>query len=302
MATVMLSRATLASARSRPELDFILPGLLAGSVGLIVGQGAVGKSFLALHIGLAVATGRRVAGGLWTPGGSGRVTLVFGEDQPALLQERLYWLREAERLGDDEAETIDESLTIFSGHGHDLRILAREGGRIVGGPFLPVLRELCVGQRLVILDPLAFLSDLDENDNSGMTRLMQVLQGVCRDTGTTIIVLRHVSKNGAGEREDWTVARGASALTTACRWQVNLSPPNKVERETFGIEDAMRGFWVKVALVKTNYGQPQEPGWVHRLQGGALGVVEMREARAASISSRRGGRRARQEAHDDDEW
>ncbi|EQD50823.1 hypothetical protein B2A_07170, partial [mine drainage metagenome] len=40
-----MRRVTLADAQFRPDLDFVLPGLLRGTVGLIVGQGAVGKSF-----------------------------------------------------------------------------------------------------------------------------------------------------------------------------------------------------------------------------------------------------------------
>src|SRR5579885_96431 len=66
---------TLVDGKERQTLDFVLPGLLSGNVGLIVGQGAVGKSMLALSIGLGVATGRKVAGGLWTPGGVGPVVI-----------------------------------------------------------------------------------------------------------------------------------------------------------------------------------------------------------------------------------
>lgn len=286
---IELPRVTLAQAAARPQLDFVLPGLLAGSVGLIVGQGAVGKSFLALQLGLAVKTGKQVAGGLWSPGGSGPVTLVFGEDQTNLLLERLYWLREAEGIGDDEAEKIDEGITILSGYGADLRIVMKTRDGLADGPFFGTLRHLAVGQRVLILDPLSFLSDADENDNGSMTRLMQTLQRIGRETGCTIILLHHVSKGGEGDREEWTAARGASSLTTACRWQVNLRPPAKTELQELGIDEAERGRWVRVAVVKSNYGETPPAGWLQRTRGGILRFKQFSAAVKAAARSKKGG-------------
>lgn len=277
MSSLTLPRVRLADATQRPALDFVLPGLLAGSVGMIVGQGAVGKSFLALQIGLAVASGRPVAGGLWPAPSPGRVTLIFGEDQPMLLQERLYWLRQQEGLSDGNADDIDEKLDMRSGFGHDMRILQKTRDGLISGPFLEVVRAAAEGQRLLILDPLAFLHDGDENDNGAATRLMQTLQAVARDTGATIILLHHVSKGSTGDdgKESWAAARGASALTTACRWQVNLTPPSAKQMKECGIDEAVRGFWVQVAVVKSNYGPPVEPGWLQRLKGGVMRAEQM---------------------------
>lgn len=290
-----LPRVTLSEASARPKLDYVLPGLLAGSVGLIVGQGAVGKSFLALQIGLAVATGQPVAGGLWSPGGSGPVTLVFGEDQTKLLLERLYWLRQQEGIDDDEAARIDENIDIRSGYGEDMRVVAKTRDGLADGPFYKTLLQLARGRRVLGVDPLAFLSDGDENDNGSMTRLMQTLQRIARETGCTIILLHHVSKGGEGDREEWTAARGASSLTTTCRWQVNLRPPAKTEQQELGIGDDERGLWVRVAVVKSNYGETPPAGWLQRTRGGILNfkrfgaTVKAVKAAAQKYSAKKGG-------------
>lgn len=273
MSRLILPRVTLSDANIRPTLDFVLPGLLAGTVGMIVGQGGIGKSFLALQIGLAVASGRPVAGGLWPSPTNGNVTLIFGEDQPALLHDRLHWLRAYECLDPVQYRDIDERMDIRSGFGHDMRVLkkSRDGHEL--GPFLDVIREAAKGRRLVILDPLAFLQDGDENDNGTATRLMQALQSICFETGATIIVLHHVGKASAGGddgRESWTAARGASALTSACRWQINLTHPNSRQMKDYGIDNAMRGMWVQVAVAKSNYGEFAEPSWLHRAKGGVM--------------------------------
>lgn len=269
----MMQRVTLLQSSVRPILDYVLPGLLSGTVGLIVGQGAIGKSMLALQVGLSVATGQPVAGGLWQPGGSGQVALIFGEDPPSILQERLYWLRQHAGIDDQMAADIDLSLAVHSAIGEDMRIVSRSsGGGYADGPFVPVLRKLAQGQRLIVIDPLAFLINVEENDNGAMTRLVQTLQGVALDTGCAIVVLHHVSKGGSseGEREEWAAARGASALTNSVRWQVNLRPPNKSELTDCGISADARGLWVRVATTKVNYGQPPEPAMLYRERGGIL--------------------------------
>ncbi|MDI3260849.1 MAG: helicase RepA family protein [Sinobacteraceae bacterium] len=271
MSGVKWGRMTWAESRERPVLDFVLPGLLSGSVGLIVGQGAVGKSMLALSIGLAVATGRKVAGGLWTPGGVGSVVIVAGEDSTQILQERMYWLRQAEKIDDIEAADIDTRMEVLSGVGVDLRVVTRSGEL---GPFYAELLRLCDGRRLAVLDSLVLLFDADENDNAAMTCVMRALVGIAQATGCTIVLLHHVSKSGAGDREAWTAARGASAITTAARWQVSLSPPSKDDLAELGIAADLRRYWVRVAMDKVNYGETPAPQWLRRERGGVLVAAE----------------------------
>lgn len=258
-------RVTMHQAQQRPELDFVLPGLLAGNVGMIAGNGAVGKSILALHISQAIATGKPVAGGLWPAPKAGPVLVIAGEDCPAILQERLYWLRQGMRQAD--IDLFDELVEVRSGSGEGMHLI--KNGE--PGPFLPHLEEAAEGRRLVILDPLAFLHDGDEKDNGEMTRLMQTCQGVCKRTGATIILLHHFSKAGHQDGgEDWSAVRGASSLTTAVRWQVNLTGPGEQDRKDFGIDDEMARFWVKVATVKVNYGERTPASWLRRAKGGVL--------------------------------
>jgi hypothetical protein len=276
-----LPRVTLSQAASRPQLDFVLPGLLTGTVGMIVGQGAIGKSFLALQIGIAVTTGLSVAGGLWKPEATGPVTIIGGEDEQRILHERLYWLRQHYGFDDNEAANLDELLDVRSAYGHDMRIVQKTPGGVERGPFYEKARLAAEGQRLLILDPTVFLHDGDENDNGIATQLMQALAQIAQETGCAIIILHHVSKSSTGDdgREDWAAARGASALTTACRWQVNLRPPSKQEMQDYGITDEARRFWVRTAVTKVNYGDGGNPAWLKRGKGGVLKTEEMQKVK-----------------------
>lgn len=253
----------LADASRPPVLDFVLPGLLAGTIGIVVGQGGIGKSYLALQVALAVAAGRPVAGGLFPAPARGNVGIIFGEDPIDVLRDRLFRLREAESIDDATAITLDKSLEIVSGVGADLRVASTS-------PFLGALMALAAGKRLVIVDPLAFLLNGDENDNGAATRLIQLLQKVCVQTGAAILLLHHVSKGGAGEREEWTAARGASAISTGCRWQLHLSPPTRAECADLKLTADAAQNWVRVVATKTSYGRAEPRSWLQRQESGVL--------------------------------
>lgn len=286
---IELPRVRLTDAAERPNLDFILPGLLAGSVGMIVGQGGIGKSMLSLQIGLSVASGRPVAGNLWGPPAPGPVTIIAGEDSAEILQERQFWLRKSMGIDQQQAENLDESFRVLSGDGFDLRVITQSRDGLCDGPFLATLLGLCEGQRLVIIDPVVLLHDCDENDNGAASHLVRALRRIAFETGATIVVIHHVGKSGGDGREAWTAARGASAYTTSVRWQVNLTPPSSAECEEYGIDDGMRASWLKVLVAKQNYGPPQEPAFLTRENGGILGWRKM--LRALSRTKPKGGLR-----------
>ncbi|OBS10958.1 hypothetical protein Thpro_020674 [Acidihalobacter prosperus] len=194
----------------------------------------------------------------------------MAEDGVDVLQERMHFLREAEGITEDEDDEIDERMTILSGRGYDLRLMQMENGNAVLGMWYDDLLEIAKDQRLVILDPLRFLHDADENNNGAMTRFMRIVQQIARLTGATFILLHHTRKGGAGDGEDWAAASGAGAITTAARWQASLRPMNATEAANQGVPDEMRPGWVRLAVDKINYGQQPQPTWLQRTEGGIL--------------------------------
>lgn len=267
---VFMPRVTLAQAAVKPDLDFVLPGLLKKSVGMLVGPSAVGKSLFTLGIGVSMATGKPIAGGLWDSQKIGATTILMGEDDTQILQDRLYWLRQVSGLTAEELSIADQLLTVRSTRGVDMRIIEKTPTGYQAGTFFNTLKRLCIGQRLVILDPYILLNGGDENDNNAAAVLMSLLYSITRDTGVTIIVVHHVGKTN-NDREEWAAARGASAITTSVRWQVSMTPPSLKEMDKFGIDGEMRKGWVRVACVKANYGDGCTPGWLERGRGGVLG-------------------------------
>ena len=271
-----MKRVTFSQARTRPNLDFVLPGLLLGSVGLVVGQGAVGKTYLALHVGIGIPLGRPIAEAngeaLWPAMESGKVAVILGEDPPEIVQDRLHSLRAGLQLDERDEEILDQDLEVvsFTDEDDDMRLALKNGSRLERGPFYETLRAFCEGRRLVIIDPLALVAlGLEEKDNGDMAQVMRMLAGIARATECAILVLHHVGKSRDGG-EEWEKARGASSLTTSVRLQVNLGPPTEDECRDLSIPIDDRGMWVRVAQTKANYGAPAAPRLLRRAAGGVL--------------------------------
>lgn len=289
------------AAQPLPPLDFVLPGLLSGTAGLVVGPGAVGKTFLALQIGIGVALGDPIAAGaggdaLFPAPAAGEVCIILGEDPPPLILHRMQSLIEGMGLHAKQREMLDETLEIHSAIKDDMALLrkAPATGELAPGPFFDRLQKECQHRRLVILDPLLCLAaGLQENDNGDMGALMRRLNQIAHETQCAILALHHVGKASA-DVEAWEKARGASSLTTSVRLQLNLTPPTGAEMEEFGIPEADRGLYVRVAQVKANYAAPREPFLLRRGRGGVLaaaGLTPIPAARQAGNDGKPAGGR-----------
>lgn len=287
-----------------PKLDFVLPGLLVGAVGLIVGPGAIGKSMLAYQMGADVAVGAPIAarengdGQLWAPQTVGPVAICFGEDRFAEIANRgraVYASLTPEQVARADGP---QGLFVRSTVGMDMRVICAKGGSWVPGPFLATVRRIAKGKRLLMLDPLAFLHDANENDNGAMTYLMHALARVADETNCAILVLHHVGKPGSEERDEAYAARGASSLTTAARVQYSLRKLTDKEAGAAGIELDRRDFWMRLAVTKANYIPPQQPGLLRRLAGGLLAFGGLQEA---PKSKSKGSAKAAEGA-EDEEW
>jgi hypothetical protein len=259
------------------HIEFVLPGLPLGAVGMIVGPGSVGKTFLAMDLGASVALGESISGmtdGYATPT-QGRTALVLGEDPSNIIHNRLSDIIAQHQLGREKLTLLDQRMKIVSMVGEDMRLVEMERNQPQDGAFLQRLEALCRGRRLVILDPLIRLHDGDENDNNVANKLLLAIQRVALKTNCTILLLHHVGK---GDKSGWQAARGASAYTTSVRWQMNVQPPNDEQIADLNLDGGERDpdLFIHCSGVKTNYGPKQRDGfWMRRARGGALVAVDI---------------------------
>lgn len=272
-----------------PDLDFIWPGFLAGTVGALVAPGATGKSFWTLEAAMAIACS--VAGGdvvNLRPQHTGRVVYLAGEDpEPALIR-RVHAI--GQHLNPSAREAIAENLVLLPIMGAMLNIMdERYRTRVI---------EFCTGARLIILDTLSRIHSLDENSNGDMARLIATLEHVAASTGASVLYLHHVSKGSAREglSDQQQAARGASALIDNARWcgfvtRMTEDEARHLSDRTYDrqpIGNDRRGFFVRFGVSKQNYDATPLDQWYERRDGGVLVPVELLEAKQNGRKGSRG--------------
>lgn len=266
------------------ELDFVLPGLLAGTVGMLVSSGATGKTMLATQLGALVACGADTLQlELGHQPSLGRVVYLTGEDPREVMHRRLYSV--GRHLSGKQRQLLEQNLVVAN--------LIGRGADIFEPTWQARVKTLVTGARLVVLDTLRRFHSGDENDSGEMARLLSALECLCRDAGTTILCLHHTSKSGArdgaGEQQ---AARGSSVLTDNARLQINLATMTEAEGKTFQVDEACRRSFVRLIYSKVNYAAAPADRWLRRGPGGVLELAHFGRAGVAVAtmnSAREGG-------------
>ena len=212
---------------SEEKLDFVFPGLLAETVGVLLSPGGTGKSILALELATTIAAGRDAWGLAGADPTQGSVIFLSLEDPQIVLRERVRAL-EASRPG--MIREAQDRLRIRTCHGTGFELATWEERRLRASEHCELLkRELGAldRPRLLVIDTLnRALAGLPENDNSVLSKVISQIEQLISGTGAAALVLHHTSKSAAREGQSDTAhsARGAGAISDNARFVMNLKP------------------------------------------------------------------------------
>jgi RecA-family ATPase len=249
----------------------VLPGR---NVTLLQGDGATGKSLLALM--LAVAT---VRGASWIglePIQRGPAVYLSAEDELPELHRRLDNIAQHHNVSLQEFS--DLHLIPLAG---DDAVLAAPVGRsniIEASPLFAALRT-CVSEikpRLVVLDTLADLFAGEENQRTQARQFISLLRRLALDNDLCVLLLGHPSLEGlrSGSGTSGSTGWNNSVRSRLYFERVVVTEGNKVIEQ----DEDVRELTVK----KANYGRKAEPvrlKWVdgvfERQTGGVFGLDSM---------------------------
>ena len=262
------------AAKNPPTLDFVLPGYLMRTTGVIIAPGGTGKSMLSLQIAMSVALVKDIFG-LFDKAEitQGKVIIFNAEDERELLEMRIYQI--AKNFSEEDLKCLDENVIIIPAVGTGFTIAHKNEYGIGTSPIFHDTIPFVEKQkpRLVIFDTMNRMSGgIDENDNGAMGQLMNVVERFNKKVGCASLIIHHASKAAVlgGQGSLQQAGRGASVVTDNARFQLNLSGMSQAEADALGINDFGRSTWVAIDYSKVNYGPPMPRKWLKREEGGWL--------------------------------
>lgn len=277
-------------ANPAPELDFVLPGLTADTVGTLIGPGGMGKTMLELQLAILLATGllhreplfgTNACLGLSTS--PQKVILLAAEEPLPVVWQRVHDIIQSLNQRDvlpegmswvEFKKRLQANLVLFPMSGAQRVNLLTEDLLPSDAAF--ALARLSKGARLLIADPLRQLHLEDENQSAPMSALMSVFKRIAKDSGAAVMVAHHSSRaaglQGYGDTAD--AGRGSTALKDDARWQINLLPPTREMLDAYGIPANQATLHVVLVDAKNNYGPRRSPVMLRRTARGVLVPVE----------------------------
>lgn len=262
-----------------PVSDFVLPGLLASTVGMIFSAGGIGKTNLLLEASMAVACHAEGGDILdLRPQKAGRVVYFNAEDPESEIVRRVHSM--GKYLTPAAKSSIAESLDIQSIIGKRLNIVEDRP--------LKAIIEYTKGSRLIVFDTLSRIHTLDENSTGDMGNLMGALEHLATETGASVVFAHHVSKGAArsGQQDQADASRGSSLLSNNARWASALSRMSAEESRQYPgisegehlVDDSHHRRYVRLSLPKANYVKEMSDLWFERVEGGVLVPAKLERA------------------------
>lgn len=248
-----------------PRRPWVAPGYaLRGAVTLVCGPPSALKSSTMLAWGAAIALNREW--GAFHPTAAGKVIIYNVEDDMQEQRRRISAV--LRHLG---AKPLDLKDKVFRVGPHSIGTLLERGedGKIQFTPAMQTLVDLVAAWRpaALIVDPLAELHDVEENDNTALRAIIARFRALAVKYNMAVIILHHTRKGSATSPGDPDIARGASAIIGAVRIAVTLTTMSEADAQAFGLptDVAARNNYVRMDDAKSNYAPLRAAQWFEKV-------------------------------------
>jgi RecA-family ATPase len=262
-----------------PELDFVLPGFLAETVGALCAAGSTGKGFWSIEAAMCVASAL-ANGNLLNLDikKHGRVIILSAEDGLTVLTRRMHFI--ASHLPQEARAEVEANVIAIPVVGWGVDINNPE--------WTDAIIEIAMGSRLVILDTHSrWAGGANENDNAQQAAVVMQYERVAAVAKTSVLFLHHVGKTSmyAGKQDEQGAARGASAIVDNARWQGFMQKMTEDAAKKLKVDENERHKYVSWGSAKQNYGAPTEGTiWYERHEEGVLLPVSFSSPKAKNQS------------------
>lgn len=236
-----------------PTRDWLVEGLcLKKYIAGIVAPGGVGKSTLALALGVSVASNTDKL--LLGVRKQANVLIINNEDSSDELKRRIAGITTQYGVCPSRLED-----TLFYASGYEAKHMLSEmsdSGQKETKLAQHLIRYMIYKDiGLLIVDPFVSTHSAPENDNMAMDLVMSIYRKVAAKTGAAIILIHHTRKldNQGSSAGNADIARGASAFKDAARVVTTLTPMSKDEAKKLTFDEQKRSRHFRLDIAKQNF-------------------------------------------------
>jgi hypothetical protein len=230
----------------------------------LLADGGVGKTALRCAQLVSLALGRSLTGEHVFQ--RCRVLIVSLEDDASELRRRILALLLHHGINRSELAGW-LFLSAPGGQRGKLMTLDRRGNP-VRGPLADDIEATIVTRKIDIIsiDPFVKSHSVEENSNSGIDDVVQVLTDLAAKHDIAVDAPHHTAK-GASDPGNANRGRGASAMKDGARLVYTLTPMSTDEAKAFGVSEEQRRFLVRMDSGKVNIAPPLRSASWFRLLG-----------------------------------
>jgi hypothetical protein len=252
-----------------PPRGWLLGNVFARNfISSLFAEGGTGKTALRYAQLLSLATGNSLTGEHLFQ--RCRVLIVSLEDDANELRRRILAAMLHHRI--DRSELRGWLFLAAPGAAAGKLMQLDNKGRIQRGALADTLESVVVNRRIdiVSLDPFVKTHSVDENSNSAIDDVAQVLSDLAAQHDIAVDIPHHTRK-GSADPGNAERGRGASAAKDAGRLVYTLTTMNAEEAKAFGIVEEERRLFVRMDSAKVNIAPPMAKAKWFRLVGVSLG-------------------------------
>jgi RecA-family ATPase len=266
-------------ASSPPPREWLLTEFLPKKiVASVIAAGGTGKSFLAMHIAVALAAGSSLFS-KYIASTPSNVVFISGEDDKIELQRRLHSVTYG--LPANLIKSISSNIQFIDlADSFELFTYKPPSGE-VNMTTVPVDLVNTIKQKLgdevglVIVDPVSRFRGGEENSAGDTTRFVQSLQYIRDQLSATVLTLHHVNKGAKTNGSTQNNSRGSSAFIDGVRLVYELNAISEEEvKKHYGASGLIPRL-MTLNSVKSNYGKPIEPLTLFKRTDGSLELFTM---------------------------
>jgi RecA-family ATPase len=262
-----------------PPREWLLTEFLPKKiVASIIAAGGTGKSFLAMHIAVALAAGSSLFS-KYIASTPSKVIFISGEDDKIELQRRLHSVTHG--LPANLIKSISSNIQFIDlADSFELFTYKPPSGE-VNMTTVPVDLVNAIKQKLgdevglVIVDPVSRFRGGEENSAGDTTRFVQSLQYIRDQLSATVLTLHHVNKGAKTNGSTQNNARGSSAFIDGVRLVYELNAISEEELKKHYGASGLIPRLMTLNSVKSNYAKPIEPLTLSKRADGSLELFTM---------------------------